>query len=39
MTFRGFYSDEWGGFRPKGALPSVFQTLGSFTREREIFIG
>jgi hypothetical protein len=39
MTFRGFYSDERGGFRPKGAPPSVFQTLSSFTREMVIFIG
>jgi hypothetical protein len=26
MTFRGFYSDEQGGFRPQGAPPSVSKT-------------
>jgi hypothetical protein len=38
MTFRGFYSDEQGGFRPQGASKR-FQNVGSFTREMRIFIG
>jgi hypothetical protein len=39
MTFRRFYSDEQGGFRPQGAPPSVSKHEGLFTRERGIFIG
>jgi hypothetical protein len=28
MTFRGFYSDEQGGFRPQGAPLQVFSKRG-----------
>jgi hypothetical protein len=37
MTFRGFYSDEEGGFRPQGAPPSVSKRGFLYKRKGDIY--
>jgi hypothetical protein len=38
MTFRGFYSNEQGGFRPQGAPPSVSKRKKYKKRGKVLFI-